>query len=312
MNKVVKAVAPFRHKGIINFKKGAYDAWIKVGGKTASAHYLPSKLVGWSYNYELPIFSQNKIEARLRFIEPISRKLDAFPDYVRYEIIPMIWDCWPCLDDRISAWFEKHHVRTAIFTSKQNAERIQKRFPEMRILVITEGIDTSKYQAGKELKERDIDLLEFGRSNEKVLKVALPNEIKHICTKVQDRFIFSDEELFNAMGNAKVTIALPRCDTDPAIAAGVETLTQRYWENMLSRIVMVGRAPKELTDYIGYNPVIELDKDHTNEQIMHIITHIEDYQDMVNKNRQTALAMGDWTLRMRDVIKFLKKCNYIV
>ena len=283
-----------------------------MGEQIAPAHYLPDKLVGWSNNHELPLFSKSKEEARLRFIEPINRKLDAFPDYMQYEIIPLIWDCQPCLSNRISAWFKKHDVRTAIFTSKQNAERIQKRFPNMNILVITEGIDISKYHAGKELSERNIDVLEFGRSNKKVLKVALPNGIRHICTKVQDRFIFSDEELFNVMGNAKVSIALPRCDTDPAIAAGVETLTQRYWENMLSRIVMVGRAPKELTDYIGYNPVIELDKDHTNEQIMHIITHIEDYQDMVNKNRETALNMGDWTLRMRDVMKFLKKCNYTI
>ena len=55
-----------------------------------------------------------------------------------------------------------------------------------------------------------------------------------------------------------------------------------------------------------------LDKDYANEQTMHIITHIEDYQDMVYKNWRTALTMGDLTLRMRDVMRFLKESNYIV
>ena len=353
MGKIVKAVAPYRHQGIINFKKGAYDAWIKEGGLIESAHYLPKQLIGWSYNHELPLLPKNKIEARLRFVEPISRKFDAFPDYVRYEIIPMIWDCWPCLDDRICSWLKKHKVKTAIFTSRQNAERIQKRFPEMQILVITEGIDTSKYHVGKELKDREIDLLEFGRgsnlnfnvnanhkekekNNDNVnvnenlepgtgctqpwnLEPAVcshetanqpVNSIRYVCTKVNGKFIYSDGQLFETMGNAKVTIALPRCETDAAIAGDVETLTQRYWECMLSRMVMVGHAPKELTDLIGYNPVIEIDRGNITKQLQDILARVEDYQELVDKNRETALKLGDWTIRMQQVMEWLKVLGY--
>ena len=46
--------------------------------------------------------------------------------------------------------------------------------------------------------------------------------------------------------------------TQPEVAGDIETLTQRYWECMFSRMVMVGHAPQELIDFIGYNPVIEL------------------------------------------------------
>jgi len=316
MGKIVKAIAPYRHKGIINFKKGAYDAWVTVGGKTAKAYYLPWKLLGWSCNHELPLLPKSKKEARLRFVEPITRKLDAFPDYVRYEIIPMIWDCWPCLDDRISSWLKKHQVKTAIFTSRQNAERIQKRFPEMRILVITEGIDTSKYHSGKNLCERNVDLLEFGRgSNLNFNLNSNGNEkrkFRYVCTKINGKFIFSDEQLFEVMEDSKIAIALPRSETDPTIAAGVETLTQRYWECMLSRMVMVGRAPKELVDLIGYNPVVELNKEHYNDQILDILKHVENYQELVDRNRETALRLGDWTLRMNEVMNWLRKCGYEV
>ena len=58
--------------------------------------------------------------------------------------------------------------------------------------------------------------------------------------------------------------------------------------------------------FTGYNPVIEIDKEHANEQILDILAHIEDYQALVDKNRETALRMGDWTLRMREVVGWLQ------
>ena len=97
-----------------------------------------------------------------------------------------------------------------------------------------------------------------------------------------------------------MTIALPRSITQPEIAGDIETLTQRYWECMFSRMVMVGHAPQELIDFIGYNPVIELsDKISPEEQIANVIEHIEDYQSLVDKNRETAERLGSWNLRMK-------------
>ncbi len=114
------------------------------------------------------------------------------------------------------------------------------------------------------------------------------------------------------MGNAKVTIALPRSITQPELAGDVETLTQRYWESMLTRMVMVGHAPKELIDLVGYNPVVELDWNHPSEQIQDILTHITDYQELVDRNREAALQMGDWSLRMRKITRFLRDSRYDV
>ena len=124
------------------------------------------------------------------------------------------------------------------------------------------------------------------------------------------KFLYTNEQLYQAMGDAKVTITLPRSVTQPEIAGDIETLTQRYWECMLSRMVMLGHAPKELVDLIGYNPVVELDVEHTAEQVQEILAHIEDYQPLVDKNRETALKMGDWSVRMQEVMKWLKDCGY--
>ena len=304
--KSVKSVAPYQHPGFLNFKMAPYKAWMKCEGQVALAYYPPRWLHGLFFRYELPKLWKNKAEAHLRFVEPVSLSFDAFPDYARYEIIPMVWDCWPCYFEKMCSWIKKHHIQTAIFTSSQTAERIQTRFPELNVMFCPEAVDTTKYGEGKLLKERKIDILEFGRYS----NVNVNEKLNYVCTKVDGKFIYNNDQLYDMMGDAKITIALPRSMTMPEVAGEIETLTQRYWENMLSRMVMVGHAPKELVDLIGYNPVIELDKEHATEQIMDILAHIEDNQELVDKNRETALRLGDWALRIKDVMTFLSQCGY--
>ena len=76
---------------------------------------------------------------------------------------------------------------------------------------------------------------------------------------------------------------------------------------MLSRMVMIGRAPKELTDLIGYNPVIDIDPTNLQEQIKNIKDNITAYQPLVDRNRETALRLAPWELRMREVKKWMEK-----
>lgn len=308
--KTVKAVAPHIHPEYLNFKTAPYEAWVKLGGRTAKAHYPARLFHKLAFQHELPTLWKNKKEARMRFLEPVSISFDTFPDYASYEVIPLIWDCWPQYREKMCAWLRKHQVRTAIFTSSQTAERMKQRLPGMSILWCPEAVDTSRYLAGKTLRKRTIDILEYGRTSN--LSFRDLNDLNYVCTKVNGKFIFNNEQLYKAMGDARITIALPRSMTQPEIAGDIETLTQRYWENMLSRIVMVGHAPRELTELIGYNPVVELDREHSHEQILDILAHIEDYQSLVDRNRETALKTGDWTLRMKQVMEWLEGLEYAV
>lgn len=316
--KILKAVAPYIHPGFLNFKMMPFEAWKENGGEEAKAHYPWRWLHGAAYRWELPTLCESRHEARLRFVEPVSLGFDAFPDYACYEVVPMVWDCWPRYFEKTCEWLKKHRVRTAIFSSRITAERIQKRFPKMNVIWCPEAVDGALYNNGKPLKERTIDLLEFGRSNERVLPAgALVEEIdkgqggglflNHVCTKQNGKFIFTNEQLREAMGDAKVTIALPRSMTQPEMAGEVETLTQRYWECMFSRMVMVGHAPQELVDFIGYNPVVELRDDiSAKDLIMDVVEHIEDYQALVDRNRATAERLGSWNVRMKWLMGELK------
>ena len=310
MKKRLRAVAPYIHPEYLNFKTAPYEAWVRNGGQTAKAHYPWRPFHGPVFRHELPLFGQNRDEARLRFVEPVSLLFDTFPDYARYEIVPMFWDCWPGYFDMVCQWLGRHRVQTAIFSSRQTAEMIAKALPDINIIWCPEAVDASCYDKGKPLADREIDLLEFGRSNEKFIQADVLKQasvagkaIRHVCTRQNGKFIYTNEQLYQAMGNAKVTITLPRSMTDPATAGNIETLTQRYWECMFSRMVMVGHAPQELVDFIGYNPVIEFQDDMSAaEQIVNVLEHIDDYQDLVDKNLETAQRLGSWDIRMQWLI----------
>lgn len=319
--KTIKAVQPYIHPGHLNFKLTPYEAWVENGGDALKPHYPWRALHGAAYRMELPRLWTDSKAAILMFVEPVSITFDTFPYYATHEIIPFIWDCWPCYYDKMERWMKKHKVRTAIFTSSQEMAEMQRRCPDIKMLHCPEAVDSSLYEVGKELKDRSIDLLEFGRSNEKVLgKEFSPDRrgegFNHVCTKVGNKFQFTNDELYKAMSDAKITICLPKSMTHPEIAEGVETLTQRYWEAMLSRMVIVGHCPRELEELIGYNPVVELSsndddndtaKAYDNEKlILDVIEHIEDYQELVDRNREVALRMGDWKVRMAQVIAWLR------
>ena len=248
----------------------------------------------------------------MRFVSGYSIQFDTFPDYAFYEVIPLIWDCWPKQVESVAAFFRKHQVKTAIFTSSQTADVFRDLFPKMNIQTITEGIKIDLYSPGNVLSDRKIDILEIGRKDGNFFKTPLPEGINHIKTGNFARTFQSDEEFRAALADTKVTVTVPRCDVNPETAGNIETLTQRYWECMLSRIVMVGRAPKEFISLIGYNPVIDWDGNDASPLVSDILGNIGKYQDLVNRNYETAKEMASWEMRMKDIMIYLKNKGYSV
>lgn len=302
--KIVKAVAPYIYPNGINFKHKPYDAWKGLGGRVARAHYPIRAMHRLAFRYELPSLYRNKSEARLRFVQPWSLEFDTFPDYALYEIIPFFWDVWPENFEKTFAWLKKHYIRTAIFTSSQVAEMVKKLFPEMNVLAVTEGIDVESYSRGKQLKDREIDFLEYGRNIDRVVKYRFEG-LNVIRGQRDGKNLLTQEQLLGALQNAKAVAAFTKKWTNPDQAGDIDTLTQRYWECMLSGCIMIGHAPNELVKLLGYNPVVELDRRHPNEQLRAIIANIKDYQPLVDKNRKEAIMKADWSMRMKDIMQAL-------
>lgn len=322
MGKKIVAVRPYIYKNNSNFKLPLYDNWVKLGGLGTGRRSLEKYYMSLSYHLDFPTLFQSDDEARLRFIEGASVRFETFPDYLTHEIIPVIWDCWPSYWHSMELWFQKHKVKTAFFTSSETAQHFREVFPNVNIFHLPEAIETGLYKEGKSLDERDIDFLKFGRVCSTVETNLLNNKLKIIDSRNENGVLHTRLDLINALADSKVTIAMPRCDNQPEIALGIETLTQRFWECMLSRIVMLGRAPKELIDIIGYNPCVNIwdstqlgngkfSADGMAKQIEEIITHIENYQPLVDRNRKAALQHGDWCMRAEAIRNKLRELDYV-
>lgn len=312
MKKVVKAVKPFIYRNNSNFKLAAYNAWVELGGKYVCNRPYEYLYESLSYHLPLPTFFKSPKQVRLRFVEAANLPFDTFPDYLYYEIIPLFWDCWPSYWSEVSKWLKKHQVRTAFFTSSQTVKEMRKLCPDINICYLPEAIETNLYKEGKKLTNRKYDYLEFGRCCNYVDTNSLPKGVNVLSSRNENGALATRDMLIEALADSRITICLPRNVNQPEIAQGVETLTQRYWECMLSRVVIIGKAPKELIDIIGYNPVIELDRENFAKQVSNILNHIDDYQELVDKNREIALTHGDWKKRMETMISKIKDFGYII
>lgn len=244
----------------------------------------------------------------------------AFPYFGICEIVPMLWDVWPSTWSRMYAAFKAIDVKTVLVSSSQVAEMIN-RETKVRAYWIPEGINARLYHKGTPLSQREYDVYEMGRRLEKyhivlqgMLDSGMINRLQTSnLTKdgtLSSSMSVSNEDFHTLISRFKIMICFPQCDTNPQRAGDIETLTQRYWEAMLSGCLMVGRAPKELIDLIGYNPVIDVDWGNPAEQMKCILEHIADYQSLVDRNYQSAINYADWSKRLPLIAKCLEDAGY--
>lgn len=246
---------------------------------------------------------------------------NAFPFFYNYEIIPMLWDVWPNSWDSLFCDLKFFECRTVFVTVKAMAEKISKEL-NIQAFWIPEGIDPTGYDKGQELSARPIELYELGRQKKDyhaiLEELHQKGEIKQFYRNLynadgglQQLAFPTAEALQTNLSKIKIIISFPQVDTHPMKAGGLDTLTQRYWEAMLSRCLIVGRAPKELVEFVGYDPVINVDWDEPAKQITGILNNISHYQELVDKNYKVAMEKAPWDGRIADLmIEILKDNGY--
>ena len=67
---------------------------------------------------------------------------------------------------------------------------------------------------------------------------------------------------------------------------------------------------QELIDFIGYNPVIDIDWSAPENQILSILSNIAQYQKWVDKNYETARNLASWDLRIQQIKTILSQNGY--
>lgn len=304
MTVTLRALRPYtRATDTVRFKEPPYEAWERGGCLTATAHYAPRPLHRLLYRHSLPPMPWRS-EARLCMAEGVSLSFDTFPAALCHEIVPLLWDVWPALDNRVARWLRQQRVRTCLMTCSEAMARLRRLLPGVAFHHVPEGIDETLYPAGPPLTERTIDLYTYGRLHRDLY------DFPHEGLRVERG---GDTPTFHSrLRQARVVVALPQCDVLPERTGGQETLTQRFWECMLSGTVMVGRAPQELVTLIGYNPVLPLDRDRFATQLRDITARIADFQPLADRNRRAALHHAPWLSRMAEVAEWLEAQGYRV
>lgn len=297
------------------FRQWITNSWEKSGGKVITGVRINLTLRRFLGKFT---FFANLIPNRIKCRDAIIVCCGAHPNYsafpynYNHEIIPIIWDCWPKYHKTLFNSIKQNRIKTLFCTSSQVVAMVKTRIPSINAFWLPEGIDVELYKFGGLLKDRPIDILELGRQLPKLHQMIIElNRDKHLVHKFSEgSLLFKDfEGLTNGLANSKITICYPRCDTHPEMAGDIETMTQRYWECMLSGTLIVGHAPKELVMFCGYNPVIEL-ADNSIEEISSIINNIDAYQDLCNRNREFALKNSSWDKRIFKIKEHLIECGY--
>lgn len=312
--KQIEAIFPYlQNKNSLSFQADTCDAFKRNGVNIKKGIRIPLKIQYLIAKLKITFnIFESKRKAYITFGGG-SPDYSIFPYCYLYEMIPMLWDCWPQYHTRLFQSIKRNRIKTIIVTSSQIAEILKRKYPNLNVIYIPEGIDITKYRNEKKLIDRKIDLLEFGRPykkfHDKIISSIECNNINHYFSN--NGWIFPDSESFiNGLSETKVAITLPRCDTHPEIAGNIETLTQRYWECMLSGCIMLGKAPMELINLIGYNPVVELNLENSDKQVKDILININNYQSLVDKNFKVALKYASWDNRVIKLKNELKKLNY--
>lgn len=309
---------PFKNSSFQNFMQNFADSLCEEGAKRMEPKQMQWKLrliiQRLKLSFNIPFLSKNT-EPLVIFGAGLPDSF-AFPFAYNHEIIPVLWDTWPRYHKRLVSSLRRHRVKLAFFTQSQVADYVQSLIPTIKCVHIPEGLNPEGYSKGMQLSERKIDVLQFGRLFDKIhLVIKDTDKFNYVYQKGCNRLFDSFEDLANGLADSKITICVPRNYTNPEHAGNIESLTQRYWECMYSRTIILGHAPSELLSLTdGYNPVIEIDYNNPVQQINDILNYIDKYQEFVDHNYNLALKLAPWNSSrcklLIDNINFIYKTEY--
>lgn len=236
----------------------------------------------------------------------------AYP-YQNYTIIPMLWDVWPKYWETLHRDLRLLQCPLVFVTVRAMVEKIKNEWG-IPAYWCPEGIDPDGYTIGN----KNIDVYELGRQKTEYHRV-LQNmvrrgeirEYRGNCYGSTGELISlafpTDSALKQGLSQSKIVVSFPQNDTHPTDAGDLETLTQRYWEAMLSKCLIIGRAPQELIDFVGYNPVIDVDWNNPERQLSDILSNMVKHEPLIKRNREVALAHAPWDSRVENILSIINK-----
>ena len=221
-----------------------------------------------------------------------------------------LFDAWPSLYNYIVRFVNDFGVKHLFVSSKQSTSALAKILENVSVHWIPEGVYPGEYHFLPS-ERKDIDVLSFGRYytlfHEKIVNSLLDRNVRYLFSDGGKK-LFNDRESFiDGLARAKISICFPTNITHSERAGGVETMTNRYLQSMVSKCLILGKAPEEMIELFGYNPVIEADMDDPLGQILQILENIDQFEDLIEKNYRTVVTQHSWEKRWEKIETLLSK-----
>jgi hypothetical protein len=216
------------------------------------------------------------------------------------------FDAWPQNHEKIRLFADACQVDHLFVSSSQAAEMLGRMVKATKCHWVPEGLTPSNYYLAF-TPPKDIDVLQLGRRynkyHELIVGPLARSGTVYLYEKAVGAVVFPTRlDYVEGLARAKISICVPSSVTHPGRSGGIETMTVRYLQSMLSRCLIVGHAPAEMIQLFGYNPLIEIDYNDPAAQLQHLVAHIADYQPLIEKNYRAVREHHTWVSRWRQIV----------
>jgi hypothetical protein len=220
-----------------------------------------------------------------------------------------LFDAWPKEYQRIVRFVTEYRIDHVFVSASQSAEDLNALVNKKMFHYVPEGVDPSVYRYTR-YDAKDIDVLALGRKydryHERILPALQRRERTYLYEVLKGHIIFPDREgLIDGLARTKISICVPGNITHPERSGHVETMTMRYLQSMASKCLIVGHAPAEMIELFGYNPVIEIDWDHAEDQIEDILQRFHLHIPLIERNYKEVLSNHTWNHRFHQIKQIL-------
>jgi glycosyltransferase involved in cell wall biosynthesis len=220
-----------------------------------------------------------------------------------------LFDAWPQNHEKIRLFADACAIDHLFISSSQGAAALNLLVKSTKCHWVPEGITPSDYYLAFR-PEKDIDVLQLGRRydtyHEMIAADLERRGKKYFYEKVSGTVIFPTRlDYVEGLARTKISICAPLSVSHPTRAGGIETMTVRYLQSMLSRCLIVGHAPAEMIQLFGYNPLIEIDYSDPANQLLKLLDYLPEYQSLIEKNYQAVREYHTWQCRWRQILKIL-------
>jgi len=76
---------------------------------------------------------------------------------------------------------------------------------------------------------------------------------------------------------------------------------------MASKCLVLGKAPEEMIQLFGYNPVVEVNMENPAEQSIEILENYENYNELIEMNYKTVVEYQTWAKRWDQISTILSE-----